>query len=248
MIIFFDIESTGLSVVNDRIVQLSATCIDNDYNVIEGTKKNILLDPCIPISPEATAVHGITNEMVKGKPTFSRYAESMRKYFCNAALAGYNIKTFDVPLLSEEFARCGISWPAENTKILDCYNIFRIKEKRDLASAVKFYTGEIFEDAHDAEKDMLATVKVMKGQMAMYQDLNVMSIDDLHDFCSSGKKTLDLTGKFGVRENGDIFYTFGKHKDQLVTDNLPYLSWMLEAGDFTTETKNIAKKLLTKTK
>lgn len=241
--IFFDLETTGTSVTADRIVQIAAVKIDDNYNIIPGTQKKLLINPGIAIPAGATKVHGITDEMVKDLPVFKAYAASMFTYFSNPVLAGYNIRSYDVPLLAEEFARCGIVWPAPDVKIIDQYKIFSLKEKRDLSAALKFYTGEEMTGAHDAENDNLATVKIFKGQMDMYGDLNEMCYEELHEFCCEGKKTLDIAGKIGINENGEAYYTFGKAANILVKNDTGFGHWMLKS-DFTTDTKNVLRKLL----
>ncbi len=243
MIIFFDLETTGVSTTKDRIVQISAVKVDKDFNIIPDTKKKLLINPEMPIPAGATKVHGITDEMVKGQPNFKSYATSMFNYFDGCVVAGYNISVFDVPLLSEEFGRCGLTWPAKKIQVLDSFKIFRIKEKRDLASALRFYTGEVMEGAHDAENDNLATIKILKGQLKMYPDLSTMDIDALHEFCCDGVKTLDLAGKIGINEQGQAYYTFGKDSGKTVKENPGFASWMLK-NDFPADTKSVINKLL----
>ncbi len=246
-ILFFDLETTGTSITKDRIVQISAVKVDpdNNFNIIEGSSKNILINPTFCIPAEATKVHGITDAMVIDKPVFQKYSNSMFAYFSGVTLAGYNIRSFDVPLLSEEFARCNISWPAKDLKTIDAFSIFRLKEKRDLATALKFYAGEVLEGAHNAENDNLATLKVLKGQLAMYPELATMDINQLHDFCSDGKKTLDLAGKIGINANGEAYYTFGKAINKLVRNDTGFANWMLK-NDFSNDTKNVVTQLLKK--
>lgn len=241
--IFFDLETTGTSVTRDRIVQIAAVKIDSNYNVIPGTQKKILINPSIPIPAGATKVHGITDEMVKDEPVFSDYAKSMFKYFSEPVIAGYNIRNYDVPLLSEEFARCGIVWPSPDVKIIDQYKIFSLNEKRDLSSALKFYTGETMEGAHDAENDNLATIKIFKGQLDKYPDLAKMDTAQLHNFCNEGKTMLDIAGKIGVNEKGEAYYTFGKSVNVLVKNDPGFGNWMLK-NDFTSDTKRVVKELL----
>ncbi len=240
-IIFFDLETTGVSVTKDRIVSLSAIKCDSGYNILE--KKNILINPTIPIPAGATEVHKITDEMVKDKPTFVGYSKAMANWFADSVLAGYNIRSFDVPLLSEEFNRCQISWPLPGVKILDSFAIFKSKEKRDLSAALKFYTGETMEGAHDAENDNIATIKIFKGQLAMYEDLKEMNIDQLHDYCTLGKKTKDLAGKIGINEAGKEIYAFGKDTGLTIKENPSFALWMLK-NDFTGETKSILREIL----
>ncbi len=241
--IFFDLETTGTSVTKDRIIQIAAVKVDKDFNIIPDTRKKLLVNPTIPIPEGATKVHGITNEMVKDKPEFKAYANSMFQYFSDPVIAGYNIKNYDVPLLAEEFARCNISWPAAGTKFIDQYRIFSLKEKRDLTAALKFYTGETMDGAHDAENDNLATIKIFKGQMNMYKDLEEMCYEEIHDFCNDGKNTLDLAGKIALNNNGEAYYTFGKAANILVKNDTGFGHWMLK-NDFTADTKRVLRELL----
>ncbi len=147
-------------------------------------------------------------------------------------------------MLSEEFNRCGISWPPAGIKQIDPFRIFAMKEKRDLAAAVKFYTGKTFEGAHDAENDNLATLEVFKGQMSMYPEIGSMGVDQLSEYCCEGVRTLDLAGKIGINEQGEAYYTFGKCIGQLVKSDPSFAQWMLK-NDFPAETKSVINKLLT---
>ena len=243
IITFFDLETTGVSVTKDRIVQISAIKVDEKYNLIAESKKNFLINPTIPIPKGASDVHGISDEMVKDKPTFKAYSEGMFQYFSNTAVAGYNIRGYDVPLLSEEFGRVGIAWPPPDIKMIDAFSIFKQKEKRDLSSALKFYAGEEMTGAHDAENDNLATIKILQGQIAMYPEIAAMDLNQLHDFCIAGKKTLDLAGKIGINEQGQAIYAFGKDIGKTVKENPGFAQWMLK-NDFPKETKNIITQLL----
>lgn len=240
-IIFFDLETTGVSVTKDRIVSISAIKCDEQYNVLES--KNMLINPTIPIPAGATEVHGITDEMVKDQPTFQGYSKAMANWFSDCVLAGYNIRGYDVPLLSEEFARCNIAWPAPGYKIIDAFSIFKAREKRDLAAALRFYAGETLEGAHNAENDNLATMKVFKGQLAMYPDLREMTIDQIHDYCILGKNCMDLAGKIGINEAGKPIYAFGKDVGKTIKENPSFALWMLK-NDFPGETKTILREIL----
>lgn len=242
-IIFFDLETTGTSTTKDRIVSLSAFKVDEKYNLIEGSQKDLLVNPGIPIPVGASDVHGITDDMVKDKPSFKQYAQGIHQYFSGCALAGYNIKSFDVPILSEELGRCELLFPQSDVKIIDSFNIFRIKEKRDLSSALKFYTGETMEGAHDANNDNIATLKIFMGQMNHYPELAEMDVAKLHEFCNDGKTFLDLAGKIGVNEKGEAYYTFGKDVGKTLKSSPGFGEWMLK-NDFPTNTKNIIRAII----
>lgn len=231
-IIFFDLETSGVDVTKDRIVELSAIKTYLSLKIIE--KKTILINPTILIPEEATKIHGISNEMVKDKPTFQQYARALHTYFTGSILAGYNIKRFDIPLLVEEFLRCGLEFDV--TECIDCYEIVTKREKRDLSWALKFYSGEIMKDAHAAENDVVATIKILDGQRFMYGEELGSGISTFETMDYAGK--IDKEGK----------YTFGKHKGLKVLENsdtISFAGWMLRPEQsFTLNTKNVIKKLL----
>lgn len=236
-IVFFDLETTGTSISKDRIVQISAVETDLNLNVLSPIK-NILINPTIPIPKEASDVHKITDEMVKDKATFDKYAKSMLPYFSDCILGGFNIKRFDIPLLAEEFARCGIDLPLKDRQVVDCYNIFAEKEPRNLSAAFKFYTGDEMQNAHDAEADTTATVSILKGQLFMYNE----SIEQLINICKNDDNYVDFAGKI-ITIDGNPCYSFGKHKGKKVLDYTDFAYWMLRE-DFPLETKNVIKKIL----
>ena len=240
----FDLETTGKSVTRDRIVQLSAVKIDRDFNIV-SPRRTILINPLMVIPEEATAIHGITNAMVADAQPFSAYAKSLLDYFTGCNLCGYNIKNFDVPLLAEEFGRCGLRWPTMDEKLFDSFRIFSLKEPRTLAGAVKFYTGKIFEDGHDAGRDVDATVDVMKQQFVQYQDISAMNDDDLELFCNEGAKRVDIAGKLKYNEAGVIVYAFGKDQGKSVKENPGFAEWMLKQ-DFPSDTNRILLSIIKK--
>lgn len=236
-IIFFDLETTGTSITKDRIVQLSCIKVNSNFEIIEPIK-DILVNPEIEIPKGASDVHGITNEMVIGKPTFKQYSQSVFNYFKDCNLAGYNIKHFDIPLLIEEFFRCGIDFSISDKLIYDAYKIFSTKEKRDLAYALKFYTGKKIEGAHNAVNDNFAALDVLKSQFFQYGlDLNTAHAE------FKDENEVDLTGKLIKNENGDICYNIGKAKGVPVIKDFGFGEWMLR-GDFPRDTKNIIKTIL----
>lgn len=236
-IIFFDLETTGTSINNDRIVQICCLKTNQNLKVIEPPK-NILLNPCMPIPKEASDVHGITDDMIIGKNTFQQISKSLSYYFFGCDLAGYNIINFDIPLLMSEFDRCKIEFEINGIEIYDSYKIFANKEKRDLTAALKFYTGEEMKGAHDALNDVLATTKIFGSQILCYG----MSLEDA---CkeSREKDYVDLTGKLITNSNGEVCYNIGKEKNTPVTFNRGFGLWMLR-NDFPVDTKKIIKKLL----
>jgi len=168
---FFDIESTGLNVVRDRIVQIAI--IKYPKNGGEPEELEMLINPGIPISEEAMNVHGITPKMLSNKPSFQQVADQLLKFIGNADLAGYNSNRFDVPMLMEEFSRVGIELDMTRRRTIDVQRIFYKMEPRTLSAALKYYTGKKIENAHDALADVRATIDVLKGQLEKYQDVDL---------------------------------------------------------------------------
>jgi len=238
-LIFFDAETTGIDKVNDRIIEL---CTIKYFPNGESETKTQLFNPTIPIPKSASDIHGITDEDVKNKPTFADKAKELSKYFQNCDLAGYNIISFDVPIIVEEFLRAGVSLPFDDaTKYLDALKIFYDNEKRDLTSAYKFYCKKDLAGAHSAEVDVLATIEVLNGQIDRYELDN--SVDALHDICNDSE-IIDYERKFVRNEDGDIVFTFGKHKGMCVEYEKDYLEWMLKS-DFANYTKLVIRKIIT---
>ena len=238
-IIFFDLETTGTDIVNDRIVQFAAIKTIENTLVYDATK-NVLINPGKPIPKEASDVHGITDEAVKDKPKFAQYAKGLFEFISGCDYGGYNIIHFDVPLLSEEFARCGIDWPAKDAQYFDACHVFREKEKRDLSGAMRFYCNESHEDAHDALADVKASIQVLRAQAERYEDLN--SPDKYAAFCVI-PGALDLAGNIVLNEKGEAVYNFGKDKGKSVRLNPGFGQWMLNQS-FSTNTKNIVRSLI----
>ena len=245
-IVFFDLETTGKSVTKDRIVQLHMKKLDGNLQPA-ADPLSLLINPGIPISAEATAIHGITDEMVKDAPKFNEVASLVMEYLGTDNVGGYNIKNFDVPFLCEELARCNITWPLPEMLIIDSYKVFSIKEQRNLTEAVRFYCNRIMEGAHDAGNDVDATVDVFGGQLNRYPDLAAMDDAALAAFCSDGIKTLDLAGKIYLNKDNVPCYAFGKSKDVPVTNDRGFGEWMLrETSDFPPNTKAVVRSILYK--
>lgn len=238
-----DAETTGKNPAIDRICQLAVIIIQPDKST---TKFCRLINPGVPIPPEATAVHGITDEMVKDAPSFSSIAKSLHGILKDKDLLTYNGNNFDIPLLAEEFNRCGLAFPSEDQKLLDAQVIFHKKEERSLAAAHKFYLGSEMTDAHDAGADTLAALKVFFAQVEKYEDLSEMeTVEQLAEFCKRDNR-LDLEGKFVKAENGDVLITFGKYRDQPVQvafKDKGYLTWLKKA-EFTANTKRVLNALI----
>jgi len=169
-LVFFDIESTGLNVLKDRILQIALIKFTREKE--EPVELHMLINPGVPISEEAFAVHGISNEMLRTKPTFAQVAEEIFSFIGDADLAGYNSDRFDIPMLMEEFHRVGIQLDISRRRLLDVQKIFYKMEPRTLKAAYKLYCNKDLEDAHDALAEVQATVDVLKGQIQRYENVD----------------------------------------------------------------------------
>jgi DNA polymerase-3 subunit epsilon len=239
--LFFDLETTGTSTTKDRIVQFAGIIKFGDDTI---DSMNIMLNPELPIEPGATEVHGITNEMVGGCSTFKQVAQDVLAFMQSAdVICGFNILVFDIPLLAEEFTRAGIEWDATEKPIIDVYKIFVMKEQRTLQAAHKFYVGTEFDHAHDAIADVEATDRVFRGMMGKYEDLRVVMPSEIQKFCLGGKEMVDLSGKLGKNEKGEVVYAFGKAAGTPVLRDRGFGEWMLK-NDFPTQTKQILRGIL----
>ncbi|MFA8300335.1 MAG: exonuclease domain-containing protein [Hyphomicrobiales bacterium] len=243
-IIFFDLETTGTNIKEDRIVEIAIIKVFPDGTKEVKTRK---INPEIPIPVEASNVHGITDEDVKDEPTFSRVARSLAKIFDNCDLGGYNVDKFDLPLLLHEFKRVEVQCPLdEKTKVLDPMKIFYRYEPRDLTAAYKFYCNKELKDAHSAEADIIATLEVLEGQIEKYNLQH--DIDSLIEASNSpDNNSLDRSGYFSADEDGSAIFKFGKYANQKVDlqnpDHLGYLDWMLKQ-DFPFDTHITIKKII----
>lgn len=240
-IVFFDIESTGLNVATDRIVEISIVKINPDGSEEIKTRR---INPTIPISPEAQKVHGISDEDVKNEPTFAQIAKSLAKWMEGCDIAGYNSMKFDIPLLSEEFLRADVDFDFRKRKLVDVQNIFHKMEQRTLTAAYKFYCQKDLENAHSAEADTLATYEILKAQLDKYPDLQ-NDVKFLAEF-STKSKFVDYAGRIVYNEKDVPVFNFGKHKGRAVTDVLKaepsYYNWMMN-GDFTRDTKKVLTEI-----
>lgn len=241
-ILFFDIESTGLNVATDRIVEICAVkvLVNGDQEV-----KTRRINPTIPISQEAQAVHGISDEDVKDCPTFKEIAKSMAKWMEGCDFAGYNSIKFDIPLLAEEFLRVGIDFDFRKRNLVDVQNIFHKMEQRTLSAAYKFYCKKDLENAHSAEADTLATYEILQSQLDMYNGILENDIKKLAEF-STRTKILDYAGRIVLNEKDIPVFNFGKHKgksvEEVLTKEPSYYAWMMN-GDFTLDTKKVLTEL-----
>ncbi len=238
---FFDIESTGLNVTKDRIVEISFIRLQPDGSQQE---KHYLLNPLIPISAEASAIHGITDEKVANCPSFAEVAADMHEFIGQADLAGFNALKFDIPMLLEEFARVGIDLQVEKRELIDVQVIFHKMEERTLGAAYRFYCEKNLENAHSAHADTLATLEVFKAQMERYTQLP-NNLRELAKWMGNDAK-VDLEGRIVLNENQIPVFNFGKHKGksvkQVFQSEPSYYSWMME-GDFSAHTKRVITKI-----
>lgn len=240
-IIFFDLETTGLDIANDRIIEIAYIKVYPNGNEESFTYR---INPERPIPAESTAVHGITDEDVKDCPTFKQMASKIATDFKGCDLAGYNSARFDLPMLAEEFLRADVDIDLSTRKMVDVQTIFHKKEQRTLSAAYKFYCEQDLVDAHAAMADTKATYEILKSQLDRYPDLqNDMAF--LADYtCTS--KNVDFAGRIVRNDKGVEVINFGKYKGQAVADVLKndpgYYGWILQA-DFPLTTKQAFTRL-----
>ena len=245
-IIFFDLETTGLNITADKIVELSYIKV---YPNGHEESKTLRLNPGIPIPPQSTAVHHITDEDVKDAPTFKMVAKDLARTFEGCDIAGFNSNRFDVPLLQEEFLNAGVDIDLTRHRFIDVQTIFHKMERRNLAAAYKFYCGKSLDDAHSANADTRATYEVLKAQLDRYPSLQ-NDVQFLSEF-SSQNKNADLAGRIIYNDKHEEVFNFGKYKGQRVADVLKrdsgYYGWMMH-GDFPQNTKNVLSRIMLRTK
>ena len=242
-LVFFDIESTGTNPYRDRIVEIAVIKVMPD-----GSREDVVrrINPCMPIPAGASAVHGIYDDDVKDCPTFDVIAHNLYNYLDSCDLAGYNIVKFDVPMLQEEFKRCGLELNMRDRKLIDVFNIFCRLYPRNLSAAYKFFCDGNLEDAHSALADTDATVAVLFGQLAKHPELP-REMAGLAEFSSA--RDADFVDSEGrLKFSGDeVVINFGKNSGRrlrdLASEDPGFLRWMLRS-DFSEEVKNIIKNAL----
>ena len=236
-ICFFDLETTGINISKDRIVEISILKVFPDGKETTFTQ---IVNPEMKIPAEVTAVHGISDADVADKPTFKEISKDVYNLIKDSDLGGFNSNRFDIPVLAEEMLRAGVDFDLKNNKSIDVQTIFHKMEQRTLSAAYKFYCDKNLDDAHSAEADTKATYEVLKSQLDRYQDLE-NDTGFLAEF-SSRKKFADLAGFIVFNKQGEECFSFGKHKGKKVTDILDkepgYFGWLLNA-DFPLYTKKI---------
>lgn len=256
-LVFFDLETTGLSVIRDRIVQIALVKLPK--NGQEAEEFSSLVNPGIPISEESMSIHGITPKDIANKPTFKQLAEKIWDFIGDADLAGYNSNRFDVPMLMEEFARVDMEFDVSKRRLIDVQRIFYKMEPRTLKAAYRLYCQKELEDAHDALADVHATMDVFKGQLAAYDGKDLIDdkgnlveapikndIQALHDF-TNDLNFLDATQKLKMQADGTVVFNFGKYNGQPVMDVLRkerhYGQWIIEK-EFSSQVKQIIKQMM----
>ena len=242
-ICFIDLETTGINVSTDKIVEIAIVKILPD-----GTKqvKRKLVNPEMAIPKAVSEIHGISDEMVKEAPTFKQIANEIKQFIELSDLAGSNSNRFDIPMLNEEFLRAGISVDIESRKLLDVQKVYHMMEQRTLSAAYKFYCNKNLEDAHSAEADATATWEVLEAQLEKYPQIGA-TVESVVKFTGEDQ-IVDFARRF-IFENGVEIFNFGKHKGKPVTQVLKeepqYYDWMMK-GDFALHTKQKLTEMLNK--
>ncbi len=240
-ICFFDLETTGINVAKDRIVEIAILKVYPNGNKESHTWR---VNPEMPIPAKTTAIHGITNEMVADEPTFNELAPKVYALIKDCDLGGFNSNRFDIPLLAEELLRAEVDFDMKKALAIDVQTIFHKMEKRTLEAAYKFYCNKELVDAHSAAADTQATYEVLLGQLARYDDLE-NDVAFLADF-SSHKDHVDFAGFISYNEEGKEVFSFGKYKGRLVDDILDsdsgYFGW-LQNADFPLYTKKVLTRI-----
>ena len=235
-LIFFDLETTGVNVTHDRIVEISVVKVNPDNSIVERTRR---INPGCHIPEEATAIHHSSDADVADCPTFRQIAHSLQEFMSGCDIAGFNSNRFDVPMLAEEFYRAGIAFDFSKCRFIDVQTIFHKKEQRTLVAAYRFYCDKDLDGAHSANADTMATYEVLKAQLDRYPDLE-NDVDALSTF-SSQNNNVDLMGRLVYDDKGREVINFGKHKGRLAEDVLRtdpgFFAWVKQ-GDFPQDTKN----------
>lgn len=241
-LVFFDLETTGINISRDKIVEASFLKV---YPNGKEEIRTYRINPEMHIPEESTAIHGITDKDVKDCPTFKQLAKTLADFLEGCDMAGFNSSRFDVPMLAEEFLRAGVEFDISKRKFVDVQIIFHKKEQRTLEAAYRFYCDKELDKAHSAEADAVATYEVLKSQLERYPDL-VNDINVLSKEFSSFNDNVDFAGRIVLNEKGVEVFNFGKHKGKAVAEVFKkepsYYAWMME-GDFPLNTKQVITKI-----
>jgi DNA polymerase-3 subunit epsilon len=243
-IVFIDLETTGVNIATDRILEIAIIKILPDRTKLV---KHKLINPQMPIPKASSDIHGITDDKVKDAPIFKEVANELKQFIDNADLSGYNSNRFDIPLLMEEFLRAGILLEMTNRRMLDVQTIFHMMEKRTLGAAYKFYCEKELADAHSAEVDASATWEILEAQLTRYEHLG-NTVETVLQFTGE-EKFVDFARRF-VFDNDVEVFNFGKHKGRCVAEVLKaepqYYDWMMK-GDFPLHTKQKLTEIFNRT-
>lgn len=240
-IAFIDLETTGINLSTDRIVEIGMVKVLPDGN---RSVKRKLINPEMPIPQASSDIHGITSDMVKDAQTFKQAAHDIKQFLDNCDLSGYNSNRFDIPMLMEEFLRAGVEFDMKGRKLVDVQKVFHMMEQRTLTAAYKFYCQKNLEGAHSAEADALATLEVLEAQVERYPNIG-NTVESILKF--TGEEVIvDFARRF-IMEKGQEVFNFGKHKGRPVADILrlepQYYDWMMR-GDFPLHTKQKLTEIL----
>lgn len=243
-LVFFDLEATGFDPNHDKIVEFCFLKVSPDGHE-EVFRERV--NPGVAIPPEATKIHGITNDDVKNSPLFKDYANQVMEILDNADLAGFHVTRFDIPILTRELRDSGFHFSVEGRCVIDSLKIFHKKEERNLAAAYNFYCGKELSHAHSAEADTKATFEVFLAQMERYKDLP-RDLTQLHDYCNQrDPRFVDSEGKFSWRHNQACF-NFGKYRSlslkEVARKDPQYLLWLSEAQGTSDEVISLCRKAL----
>ena len=247
-IAIFDLETTGLNITSDRIVEIAIIRVEIDGSESEYLRR---VNPEMPIPAEVSAIHGIFEADILDAPTFTEIAEEVVAFIGEADLAGYNSNKFDIPVLAEELMRAGSDFDVASRRFVDVQNIFHKMEQRTLAAAYQFYCEKPMENAHNALYDARVTLDVFRSQLDRYDTLE-NNVDYLSSFSKAGNyNLLDFAGRLAINEHGEAMYNFGKHKGKTIREVMRsepgYYGWMLDA-DFPLYTKKCLRVEMDKIK
>ena len=242
-IAFIDLETTGINISTDRIVEIAIVkLMPNGEKIV----KRKLINPTIVIPQQSIDVHGISNEMVKDAPTFKQVANEIKQFIDNCDIGGYNSNRFDIPLLVEEFLRCDLNIEIESRKLLDVQKVYHMMEQRTLSAAYKFYCNKDLDNAHSAEVDATATYEVLEAQIEKYNNIG-NTVESIVKFTGE-ENIVDFSRRF-VMEKGLPTFNFGKHKGkpvvQVLKEEPQYYDWMMK-GDFALHTKQKLTEIMNK--
>lgn len=241
---FIDLETTGVNLAVDRIVEIAIVKVQTDGSKVVKRK---LINPQMPIPKASSDIHGITDEMVKDAPSFKQVANEIRQFLDNCDLGGYNSNRFDLPLLVEEFLRAGLAFDVTDKHLLDVQKVYHMMEPRTLSAAYKFYCDKNLDNAHSAEVDAAATAEILDAQLLKYSQLGD-TVESIIKYTGQ-EQIVDFARRF-IMENGIEIFNFGKHKGRAVTEVLKaepqYYDWMMK-GDFPMHTKQKLTEILSRT-